>query len=324
MAELTIVTQNLNGYYWTKGKRKYELLHEKLLKDIKDAGSAKKVNSNGKETSESYKKILEDIINKENVNSELTVPEAFLEVVKERYIKSHKADIYAFQEVAKLNNGHWSNITETIIPSLPKNARDADCAEEIWYEAFPWNEFRSGYWDECDIEFAGKEIKIINFHSSPTYDLAIRYTLLKRLSNIQGRLTILLGDFNAAFRYQTQSPEDNNIIEGEDFLKEITRKYKFIECIDSKEHKGNPHYTHFYPDESNADEKIKRNKLDHIFISKSLSRLLKKPYEIQYFDEVNYCPIALNEDGKEMDKDKAFTDHSGIMLTIELPDPSDS
>lgn len=322
MATLTIITQNLDGYYWTYGKRNSERLYEKILLDINSGRSAGKKNKVWQVKDESlYEEFRKEMKEVEMSNPDLSEKEIFLEVIKKRYMEDDeaKADIYAFQEVSKLNNRHWSNITETIVknPQFKKNTRDADCAEEIWYKAFPWNEFRSGYWDECDVEFAGNKIKIINFHSGPRYDLAIRYTLLKRLSEIQDRETILLGDFNAAFRYQTQPEQDESIIEGEDFLKEITRKYRFIECKNSDEHKGKVQYTHFYYDTSKAEKTDKiSNKLDHIFISKSLFRKLQKPYIIEYIHKVRR-----DYDLQQNESDKAFTDHSGIKLTIWLPDP---
>lgn len=300
MAELTIITQNLNGWYWTygNGKSKSSDIYEKYIKILKDTEKEK----------EEFGK--------------LSPPEKFLKVIKEKYMNDNDVHIYAFQEVGKLNNGHWSNITETIVknPRFKKDMRDADRAEEIWYEAFPWNEFRSGYWDECDIEFAGNKIKIINFHSAPHYDLAIRYTLLKRLSEIQDRLTILLGDFNAAFRNQTESPQDEDIIESEDFLKEITRKYKFIECKDLTERNGTPHYTHSYTSEKDGEQKC--NKLDHIFMSRQLFRKVQDSYKIEYIDKVNLNPPKQPKKKGPISRDPyAFTDHSGIKLTIELPGP---
>lgn len=278
MAKLTIVTQNLDGKI-----------------DYKLGESRQKTDSNIIEAIEG--KYGKAGMSKEDLNN---------------------INIYAVQELSKFRN----KITRTIVrPPFNKDIKDADCAEEIWYKAFPWNEFRGGYWDECDIELARETIKIINFHSSPLYDLAIRYTLLKRLYDIQDRLTILLGDFNAAFRNQIKIENvkdggvikgsvEEGVIEGEDFLKEITRKYGFIECEDLGELKGEPHYTHTHKNEK--DNELKHNKLDHIFISKSLYRLLQKEYKITYIDEVNR--------DKHPKSAAAFTDHSGIMLTIELPD----
>lgn len=106
--------------------------------------------------------------------------------VKECY---KNVDIYAVQELKIYNKQtkRWRMNTKTLIKKekYQKDMSISGRAEEIWDDAFPWLDFRGGYWDECDIEFAGKKIKIINFHSSPTYDLGPRYTLLKRLSEIK-------------------------------------------------------------------------------------------------------------------------------------------
>lgn len=290
MATLTIITQNLNAYYWTHGGAKKDPLYEKFISEIE------------KDTNEKS-----PLYN-------------FLEIIKTRYQEAYKANIYAFQEVGELINGRWSGITKTIIENEDRSS--SNFAKEIWDETFPWTPFVSGFWNECDIEFAKKQIKIINFHSSPKYDLAIRYILLQRLSKIQekNRLTILLGDFNAAFENQT----DTIVIDNVKFLTGI-KDFGFIECIDSKEFGGEPHYTY-----------SGRKKLDHIFISKSLFNLLQEynknePYAIKYIDKVNRIPPTQSsktptgrvgrEDFDKQIEIEPFTDHSGIMLTITLPDP---
>lgn len=152
-------------------------------------------------------------------------------------------------------------------------------------------------------------------------------------------MTILLGDFNAAFLYQTEDHDSSNF-EGADFLKEITGIYRFVECTAKEECDDAleriPHYTY-------SKDGLGR-KYDHIFISKSLFKLLKeyngeKPYEIGYIDEVNLNPPKQLKKEKPAGKEAftgeetpigeepispdpyAFTDHSGIKLTIELPDP---
>lgn len=267
MVKLTIITQNLNG----------------------------KINGKARKSKEDDLAIIKEI---EQKYKDAYMAEPDIDIVAKPNI-----DIYAFQELH--NSPTNTNITYTIIASeqLTKIESVSGRAEEIWDKAFPWAEFVSGYWDECDVKFAGEQIKIINFHSSCRYDLAIRYTLLKRLSEIYWRYTILLGDFNAAFCSQTAKPIEEN----EEFLKRI-KTFGFRECTDQEEN-DKPHYTRF------------DRKLDHIFISDSLFELLRdsnpeidkeKPYNIIYIDKVNLNhPSHLKA---------AFTDHSGIMLTIELPD----
>lgn len=261
MAELTIITQNLNGYNY-RG-----LFKEKLDWTI-------------------WKRMID------------------------RYMKEHEADIYAFQEFYETESSTSFNAKTIVKPPFCEGMKGMNVsgrAEEIWDETFPWAEFRSGYWDERDIKFAGETIKIINFHSSPTYDLGIRYILLKRLSEVKGRFTIVLGDFNAAFLGQMANKE-KKFIRSAMFLEKITNS-GFRECLEQETENG-LHHTHSY------------GKIDHIFISESLFNLLRdsnpekdkeKPYEITYIHEVRR-----NHPSKSKD---AFTNHSGIKLTIWLPDP---
>ena len=108
----------------------------------------------------------------QNLNGKLTE-----KTVKE-YEQEEKADIYAFQELKRKR----CNITDTKAVNMPM--KDLLQAEQIWTDAFPWLEFKSGYWKESSIAFAKKEIRIINFHSSPRYSFPLRYTLLKRLKRI--------------------------------------------------------------------------------------------------------------------------------------------
>lgn len=297
MAALTIITQNLNQY-----QGKGDTL--KSLEDIKKR----------------YKKADVDV---DDVDIYTLLA---LEVIKKKYkdVGVDDVDIYAFQELRK--EGTQSFSTNTIVKKrFCKDTRVSGCSakeKEIWDKAFPWSEFLSGYWDECDIKYAGKRIKIINVHCSPRWEYmyAIRYTLLKRLSEIQENgLTILLGDFNAAFRNQTEVKKEAILTDNEKFLNEITEKYGFIECTSTEEEAGKLQYTYYLKKKKNGQEEKEGKKVDHIFLSKSLFNLLKKykpdkekPYVINYIDEVNRDFSS--------QPSKAFTDHSGIMLTIELPD----
>ncbi len=151
----------------------------------------------------------------------------------EKYTKEYPADVYAFQE---FNVG--THITVFVTKNEDKYdwENDSERAEEIWDDAFPWIEFRSGYWAEKDIKFAGKEIKVINFHSSPKYSYAIRSILLKRLKevNCKYKYVILLGDFNASFEGNDESFAFLNCIE----------KNGFKECLSDEG--AEPTYTYAY------------------------------------------------------------------------------
>lgn len=299
MATLTIITQNLDGN--GRGKKLKGKNLESLKKKIKEDIDKSNFIKDQPEAKKSVDKApgIEDL--------KLTISEC----IKENYMDKYgKEIIYAFQELGNKEEGarKTSYITRTIVPECyHKDTGVSGRAEEIWDEVFPWAEFVSGYWDECDIQFAGKKIKIINFHSSPKHDLGIRYTLLRRISEIpKNRLVILLGDFNAAFLGQ-MNKKYKNFIRNKDFLEKITN-YGFRECLSDEESADTQHHTHSV------------GKVDHIFISESWFNLRwdsnpekdNKPYTIEYIDEFNIkskSPLKT-----------AFTNHSGIKLTINLPD----
>lgn len=229
----------------------------------------------------------------QNLNGKLT------EKTVKRYEQREKADIYAFQELKQ----ERYNITDTKAVNMPM--KDILQAEQIWMDAFPWLEFKSGYWKESSIEFSKKEIRIINFHSSPFYSAQMRYILLKRLGEIKADFVILLGDFNAEFENQTEQPLSRVTKENDAFLAQIGG-LGFTELLSEQEREENkPHYTFQYG-------KYKK-KLDHIFISQGLSDLSHQGwrFSIQYIDDVN---ISFSPSESE----QAFTDHSGIKLTIQV------
>lgn len=210
-----------------------------------------------------------------------------------KYTDLFEADIYAFQEL-KEGSCH---ITDFII-NYKNKSKSNDIAKKIWDKAFPWVPFKSGYWMEVDFSFDGKNIKVINYHCSPTYSTSLRYVLLNRLDDVDvnNKLVILLGDFNAAFVEQTE----NYVPSNHEFLLLVQQKgYK--ELIKKEENKT-PHYTF-------VDKNNKKKKLDHIFISDKLWELSNDTWEfsIEYIDEVN-TSFSKTE--------KAFTDHSGIKLSI--------
>ena len=219
-----------------------------------------------------------------------------------KYIDEYEADIYAFQE---LKSGRYG-ITEIIdkpnykeVNEIYKEIYKGNSDEERLMKcSFPWLEFKSGYWMEKIIKFDNKEIIIFNFHSSLYYSIQLRYVLLKRLEELKGKYVILLGDFNAAFKYQSE----NIIPENDQFLSFLTNKYEYMELCNDKEDEKKPHYTFMHHG--------KRKKLDHIFVSKNLYHNIR--YKINYIDEVNY-----NFD--EYKKNKGIsTDHFGIKLTFSF------
>lgn len=145
-----------------------------------------------------------------------------------KYFNEFKADIYAFQELKRKK----SCITEIFTrPEFASSCKETYCGHEderrLSNLLFPWLEFRSGYWMEKHIMYGGKEIIVINIHCSPRYSSEQRFILLKRLDELEDKNVILLGDFNAAFAYQTEK----NIPENDVYLRIITEKgYLFLKC----------------------------------------------------------------------------------------------
>lgn len=136
------------------------------------------------------------------------------------YYNENQADIYAFQEIPKTGPGRPFHTIFTLAPNSKYDEIQSNfVAQNIWDEAFPWIEFKGGYWMEKELEFDNEYILIINYHGSLRYDIQLRYVLLKRLldSNLNNKPVILLGDFNASFNHQTQYATINT--ENDKFLR---------------------------------------------------------------------------------------------------------
>lgn len=208
----------------------------------------------------------------------------------QEYMNLYEADIYAFQE---LKTGHLA-----ITKILNKESQDYiieykgnDRVHELSLEYFPWWEFRSGYWMEEHILYQNKKISLINIHISPYYSTFLRFLLLKRLEDLENQNVILVGDFNAAFDYQSE----NSVPDNHAYLGYLIKTYGYFELC-SKEENVKPHYTYF-------DQKKNGKKLDHIFVSQTLFDQLKD-YQITYIDEVTQNSI--------------HTDHSGIQFIFRI------
>lgn len=217
------------------------------------------------------------------------------------YKKNYPAEIYAFQEYPDWGRGR------TFFTAF--DIRGEVCTEtveetkKIWQEHFPWQEFTQRFWCETSIVFENREIYLINLHIS-SYTDQLRLLLLKRLEQLKGQMVILMGDFNAAFDSQTE----NSVRSNEIFLQMIVDR-KYAEVMGKGETREKPHYTYIQDNKKTGYKS--RKKLDHIFISE---KLREKGWKIsmEYIDEVN-----INWKGEDGDKSKAFTDHSGLKLTLE-------
>lgn len=208
-----------------------------------------------------------------------------------KYMCQYQADIYAFQE-SKTGRSAITEIRNKESQDYIIEYNGNDRVHELSLEYFPWWEFRSGYWMEEHILYQNKKIILINIHISPYYSTFLRFLLLKRLEDLEKKNVILLGDFNAAFDYQSE----NSVPENHAYLDYLTKTYDYVELC-SKEENVRAHYTYF--DQKNNHWK----KLDHIFVSKTLFEQLKE-YQITYIDEV--CQNSIH------------TDHSGIQLTFRI------
>ena len=125
------------------------------------------------------------------------------------YMEWYDADIYAFQNAPLAGNRSKAFTGFRVRPDELRKYRGAESDHDvkaIWREAFPWIEFKSGYWMEKKVEFDGEEIIIINYHCASNYSVQLRYILLKRLDqeSILDKCVILLGDFNTVFNFQTE------------------------------------------------------------------------------------------------------------------------
>lgn len=223
------------------------------------------------------------------------------------YLNNYKADVYAFQEYPEWGRG--KTFYTTFYDNNGENRGSIKEAEKIWYKYFPWSDFPQRYWTEADVHFNNVKIKIINVHITSSYQDQLRFVLLKRLDQLVNEQVILLGDFNAAFSYQTE-----NIIRGNDlFLSLITDKgYK--EICGEEENDKVPHYT--YALKSSKTKLWEKKKLDHIFVSQKLDELNWRMY-IEYIDDVNINLVHING----IKPSDAFTDHSGLRLVIESKNP---
>jgi len=233
------------------------------------------------------------------------------DTIKENYMnalnkdRKTKPNIYAFQEFKRQTcSKRFSSITDfkvTLLANETVSTVGNERAEALWDEAFPWMEFKSGYWKELElsideISIDTEEITIINIHISPTYEIALKNILLKRLEELKGKKVILLGDFNAAFENQTEKP----IKENDKFLKII--QDKGFKELPFTEEKLEDCYTYIHRNENEPHEEKK--KIDHIFISKNLKHYIINHPKIEYIGNIS--------DSKEKDA------HRGILTTLEF------
>lgn len=176
-------------------------------------------------------------------------------------------------------------------------------AEKLWKKYFPWTEFRSGYLSESSIRFGNKKIIILNVHISTRYTDNLKLVILQRLRQLKKKRVILVGDFNAAFENQTDTPvEENN-----NYLSCIIKE-NYVELIDESEKNSSPHYTFAI---ENKKSWLKK-KLDHVFVSNKLFYDENLSIKIQYIDETN---INCEHLGYVKDS-KNFSDHTGIKIYI--------
>lgn len=223
------------------------------------------------------------------------------------YRNNYKANVYAFQEYPEWGRGKTFYIT--FYDNGGENKGNVNEAERLWYKYFPWTDFPQRYWTEVDVYFENVKIRIINVHIASAYQDQLRFVLLNRLEQLVNEPIILLGDFNAAFSYQTE-----NVIEGNDSFLSLIIDRGYKEIYGKKEDNKNPHYT--YALKSSKTKVWERKKLDHIFVSSKLYELGWKMY-VEYIDNVN---INLEHISGIKPSD-AFTDHSGLKLVIESEKP---
>jgi len=157
-------------------------------------------------------------------------------------------------------------------------------------------EFPTGYMSECYCKFKGTKIRVINFHrpkSSPFNNRFLPFTLflisyLKAIQETYKNIgIILLGDFNG----------DENKEGNKEFFKTLKNELNISEVKD-KEEKD----THFDKNWGNGQ------KLDHVFASDVIWD--KFILNLKVEESVNLFVSKPN-------MEKAFTDHSALILTLE-------
>lgn len=222
------------------------------------------------------------------------------------YMQNYKADLYAFQEFPEWGRGKTFHTSFYDV----KGEAQGDISEvkNIWNNYFPWTDFPRRYWSELLLTFDNQKVRIINVHIGSGVDDQLRMVLLERIEQLSGEHVLLVGDFNAAFLYQTEHKIQGNDV----FLSKILDK-GYTELKAEEENKE-PHYTYaFFNKKSNVWE---RKKFDHIFYSKTMEDMEWK-LSIEYIDEVN---INLNHINNQ-EPENPFTDHSGLKVVIEVKNP---
>ena len=223
------------------------------------------------------------------------------------YQNNYKADVYAFQEYPEFGRG--KTFYTTFCDNNGESKGSVNEVEALWKEHFPWSNFPQRYWAEINELFNKVEISVINVHITITYQDQLRFVLLKRLEQLKYEPVILLGDFNAAFSYQT-----DKVVQGNDLFMSLITKKGYKEICGEKENNINPHYTHAL--KSSKTKSWEKKKLDHIFMSSKLDELGFN-MDLEYIDDVNINLQYINGI-KPLD---AFTDHSGLKLVIESENP---
>lgn len=223
------------------------------------------------------------------------------------YLDKYKADVYSFQEFPEWGRG--KTFYTNFYDKNGENKGSISEMEKLWDEYFPWSDFPKRYWAEVDVHLNSVRIKIINVHITSSYQDQLRFVLLKRLEQLGNEPVVLLGDFNAAFSYQTE-----NVIEGNHMFLSLIVGKGYKEIYGEKENIKFPHYT--YALKSSKTKLWEKKKLDHIFVSPKLKELEWKMY-IEYIDNVNINLVHING----IKPSDAFTDHSGLRLVIESENP---
>lgn len=245
----------------------------------------------------------------------------FIELLKNQ----DDVDIVAGQEIPPAVNSKWINkkVGKDSKVIKPKNSRFftgyiiyekdllIECTkyedrDNIWKKSNTYPcivpQFEKKYWSEIVVNFEGKDIRIINVHVSITNNIMIKQTLIYYISKLSDEYCIIMGDFNAAEKKDTEK----YFRENDRFLK-LIQINGFEELVDNNEKGGTPHFTRY--------DKDGGRKLDHIFVSDKLYDEFK--CEIEYIDEINYTYRKYDLiDKRYIYTGNGFTDHSGMKLII--------
>ena len=202
--------------------------------------------------------------------------------------------------------------------NVPKELIE-NCKEELINHSHFYNEekeFPTQCISAVNYKFQKTEIKIINIHipANEKNRYIVFNTLHRYLDKSKEQNIVLIGDFNL-YKKSDEYKDCNNIMS--DTTTTCTALLDKLEGLGFEEirtinESDSGHYTHL---DSNKNGSRYSKKLDHIYVSKSVSDNFK--CSVNYVDDVNFDRDDIDNDNKEW-YIEPFTDHSLIIAEISI------